>query len=248
MILTTSFTFIVEWSWKNMHVHPKLAWLPATYDVISRNHSNWLSLNVTQNLREGWANSYWKRQVLIYYPLGKISEGLMGWGWHPTSLPLLVRPRVKKSFSRIVGAWYWKSAILSTAPWSYQPEDIWPIRAWCQNLVSWNGGIKGMSPGSAALSPSQFSYLTPFFVFHPPSPHYGARSQAIPPVTLHLIYKALIQPHFHYCNVVWGSCGITPADKLQKLQNSAARALTFWSYDADASQLFQNTVYKLEKS
>ena len=170
MILTTRFTFIVEWSWKNMHFHPKLAWLPATYDVISRNHSNWLSLNLTQNLREGWANSYWKRQVLIFYPLGKISEGLMGWGWHPTSLPLLVRPRVKKSFSRIVGAWYWKSAILSTAPWSYQREDIWPIRAWCQNLVSWNGGIKGMSPGSAALSPSQFSYLTPFFVFHPPSP------------------------------------------------------------------------------
>ena len=102
MILTTRFTFIVEWSWKNMHFHPKLAWLPATYDVISRNHSNWLSLNLTQNLREGWANSYWKRQVLIFYPLGKISEGLMGWGWHPTSLPLLVRPRVKKCRSVIL--------------------------------------------------------------------------------------------------------------------------------------------------
>ena len=60
------------------------------------------------------------------------------------------------------------------------------------------------------------------------------------PATLHLIYKALIQPHFDYCNVVWGSCGIKLADKLQKLQNRAARALTFSRYDANASQLFQN--------
>ena len=50
--------------------------------------------------------------------------------------------------------------------------------------------------------------------------------QFVPPATLHLIYKALIQPHFDYCNVVWGSCGIKLADKLQKLQNRAARALT----------------------
>ena len=53
--------------------------------------------------------------------------------------------------------------------------------------------------------------------------------QFVPPATLHLIYKAFrIQPHFDYCNVVWGSCGIKLADKLQKLQNRA-------SYDADAS-------------
>ena len=74
--------------------------------------------------------------------------------------------------------WYWKSAILSTAPRICQHDDIWPIRAWYQNLVSWNGGIKGISPGSAALSPSPgyrsacfarrcFSYLTPFLPFSP---------------------------------------------------------------------------------
>ena len=68
--------------------------------------------------------------------------------------------------------------------------------------------------------------------------------QFVPPATLHLIYKALIQPHFDYCNVVWGSCGIKLADKLQKLQNRAARALTFSSYEADASQLFQNLNWK----
>ena len=40
--------------------------------------------------------------------------------------------------------------------------------------------------------------------------------QFVPPATLHLIDKALIQPHFDYCNVVWGSCGI----KLARWQNS----------------------------
>ena len=245
MILTTRFTFIVEWSWKNMHFHPKLAWLPATYDVISRNHSNWLSLNLTQNLREGWANSYWKRQVLIFYPLGKISEGLMGWGWHPTSLPLLVRPRVKKCRSVILKERDTVNSTVKLSTWRHLTN---------QSMMPESGIMERRHQRHVARLRRSFS--VPIFLFDPvfclpplpPPPHYGARSQAIPPVTLHLIYKALIQPHFHYCNVLWGSCGITPADKLQKLQNSAARALTFWSYDADASQLFQNTVYKLEKS
>ena len=38
--------------------------------------------------------------------------------------------------------------------------------------------------------------------------------------------------------------GIKRADKLQKLHNRAARVLTFSSYDADASQLFQNLNWK----
>ena len=74
MIIATRFTFIVERGWKNMYFHPKLAWPPATYDVVSRNHSNWPSLNLSQNVRKGWMNSYWKRQVLMFYPLGKNSE------------------------------------------------------------------------------------------------------------------------------------------------------------------------------
>ena len=80
MILATMFTLIVERSRKNMYFHPKLAWPPATYDVISRNHSNWPSLNFSQNVREGWMNSYWKRQVLMFYPLAKNSEKPYGRG------------------------------------------------------------------------------------------------------------------------------------------------------------------------
>ena len=37
-----------------------------------------------------------------------------------------------KIFPRILEAWYWKNAILSTGPRICQREDIWPIRA---NLV-----------------------------------------------------------------------------------------------------------------
>ena len=45
--------------------------------------------------------------------------------------------------------------------------------------------------------------------------------QFVPPATLHLIYKALIQPHFDYCNVVWGNC------KLHKLPKSCSSSSNF---------------------
>ena len=41
-----------------MYFHPKMAWPPSIYDVISRNHSNWPSRNLSQNVRKGWTNSY----------------------------------------------------------------------------------------------------------------------------------------------------------------------------------------------
>ena len=51
--------------------------------------------------------------------------------------------------------------------------------------------------------------------------------------------RALVKPHFDYCDIVLGNCGITLQDKLQKLQNRAARVLTFSNYDADATELFE---------
>ena len=57
-----------------MYFQTKLAWPPATCDVTSRSHSSWPSLNLSQNLRKGWTNSYWRRQVLMFFPLGKNSE------------------------------------------------------------------------------------------------------------------------------------------------------------------------------
>ena len=60
-----------------------------------------------------------------------------------------------------------------------------------------------------------------------------------PQATLHLIYQSLIQSQFDYCSIVWGNCGITLQNKLQKLQNRAARVLTFSDYDADADRLLR---------
>ena len=49
----------------------------------------------------------------------------------------------------------------------------------------------------------------------------------VPTPTLHCIYNTLIQSQFNYCNILWGNCGKTLFDRLQKLQNCAARVLTF---------------------
>lgn len=66
----------------------------------------------------------------------------------------------------------------------------------------------------------------------------------VPQATLHLIYRSLVQPHFDYCNIVWGNCGVTLNERLQKLQNRAARVLTFSNYDADASPLLEQLGWK----
>ena len=60
-----------------------------------------------------------------------------------------------------------------------------------------------------------------------------------PKQPLQLIYQVIIHPHFSYCNTVWGNCGITLRNKLQKPQNRAARVLTFLDYDEDAGYLFE---------
>ena len=61
----------------------------------------------------------------------------------------------------------------------------------------------------------------------------------VPPPTLHLIYQALIKPHFDYYSIVWGISGVTLQDKLQKLQNRASRVLTFFNHDVNAGQLLE---------
>ena len=36
----------------------------------------------------------------------------------------------------------------------------------------------------------------------------------VPYGALHSVYQALVQPHFNYCNIVWGNCRVTLQDKL----------------------------------
>ena len=79
-----------------------MVWPPATYDVISRNNSNLASLNLSQKVREGWTNSYWKRQVLMFY-LPEKTQNLGGGGGGEVAAtprpppPPLVRPMFNKT-------------------------------------------------------------------------------------------------------------------------------------------------------
>lgn len=61
----------------------------------------------------------------------------------------------------------------------------------------------------------------------------------VPRDTLLKAYNAIVQPHFDYCSVVWGDCAKGLTDRLQKLQNRAARIITFSSYDSNADALFR---------
>ena len=51
----------------------------------------------------------------------------------------------------------------------------------------------------------------------------------VPYKTLLFIYNSLVQPHLDYSSV-WVSCSKTLSQKLQKLQNCAARVITFSNY------------------
>ena len=62
-------------------------------------------------------------------------------------------------------------------------------------------------------------------------------SHCLSPTALQDVYYGLLQSHFDYCSMVWGNSGETLCEKLQRLQNRAARVLTNSNYDADASIL-----------
>ena len=52
--------------------------------------------------------------------------------------------------------------------------------------------------------------------------------------SLFMIYSSLIERYLRYCNIVWGQCDETLKDKLQALQNKAARSIAKVKYeDAD---------------
>ena len=49
-----------------------------------------------------------------------------------------------------------------------------------------------------------------------------------------------MQPYFDYCSQVWGGIGSTLSDKLQRLQNRAARIITKCGYDVRSCVLLQH--------
>ena len=66
----------------------------------------------------------------------------------------------------------------------------------------------------------------------------------VPQSILLNIYYSLVQSHFDYCSLVWGNCGKTLSNKLQKLQNRAARVITSSNFDVDVDSLFHKLSWK----
>ena len=55
--------------------------------------------------------------------------------------------------------------------------------------------------------------------------------------TANKIYQALIEPYFDYCSLVWDSLGTNLAEKLQKLQNRAARVVSGLSLEEPSQNI-----------
>ena len=54
------------------------------------------------------------------------------------------------------------------------------------------------------------------------------------------MYKALILPHFDYSSFAWGYIEIGLTEKLQQLQNRAARRVTLSNYETRSKDLFDD--------
>ena len=54
------------------------------------------------------------------------------------------------------------------------------------------------------------------------------------------LYRSIIEPHFRYCCSVWGCCSSTDKNRLQKLQNRAARIITCSRFDASAVPIIKS--------
>ena len=63
--------------------------------------------------------------------------------------------------------------------------------------------------------------------------------------SLKTFYSSILEPHFRCCCSVWGCCGKTDIDQLQKLQNRAARILTNSSFDTPSRPLIESLGWKI---
>ena len=59
----------------------------------------------------------------------------------------------------------------------------------------------------------------------------------LPQSTLVMIYNSLAQPFFDYCSIVWDSLGKGLGQKIQRLQNRAARIITESDYNIRSSDI-----------
>ena len=62
----------------------------------------------------------------------------------------------------------------------------------------------------------------------------------VPMCSLTWLYKAIIQPYFNYCSPLWDTCGKVLKDKLQVLQNRAARVITGARFETNSAQVLES--------
>ena len=79
--------------------------------------------------------------------------------------------------------------------------------------------------------------------------------QFVPKSTLVKIYNAIVLSHFDYCSLVWDNCCDYLKNRLQKLQNRAARIITGKTYEVSSEDVLKeldwqplNQRYKTNKS
>ena len=79
--------------------------------------------------------------------------------------------------------------------------------------------------------------------------------QFVPKSTLVKIYNAIVLSHFDYCSLVWDNCCDYLKNRLQKLQNRAARIITAKTYEVSSEDVLKeldwqplNQRYKTNKS
>lgn len=51
------------------------------------------------------------------------------------------------------------------------------------------------------------------------------------------LYESLVLPHFDYCSALWGNCGVVLKNRLQKLQNRAARIISRSGYEVRSPEI-----------
>ena len=51
------------------------------------------------------------------------------------------------------------------------------------------------------------------------------------------VYKSVIEPYFDYCSIVWDTLNLELADKLQSVQNRAAKIITGATYNIRSKEV-----------
>ena len=84
-------------------------------------------------------------------------------------------------------------------------------------------------------------YLVLFLNKLSPKPSLLRRlSFSLPSNILSCLYFSIIQQHLDYCISVWGSCSLTNFNKIQQVQNRAARIVTgIYDYSISCSTLIK---------